>query len=54
MNLAALIAQFRADADDSVSPYLWPDASVKRWLNEAVAEAALRARLLHESSSTTI
>lgn len=54
MNLAALIAQFRVDADDGVEDYFWSDAQVKGWLNEAVSEAAIRARLLHESVNSAI
>lgn len=54
MTLAQLIAQFRTDARDGVAPYLFSDASVTIWLNEAENEAAIRARLLHESDSSTI
>jgi hypothetical protein len=54
MTLAQLIAQFRADARDAVAPHLFSDAQVTGWLNEAENEAAIRARLLHESASSTI
>ena len=51
MNLKDLISSFRVDADDKVEPYFWTDEDVTRWLNEAVAEAAIRGRLMHESSN---
>jgi hypothetical protein len=54
MTLAQLIASFRIDADDSVAAYLWSDAAITDWLNEAQAEAAIRARLLHESSNALV
>lgn len=54
MTLAQLIAQFRADADDAVAPYLWIDAAVTQWLNEAQEEACIRASLLHDSSTTAV
>ena len=54
MSLEELIAQFRIDADDRVLPYLWDDETVAPWFAEAEAEAAIRARLLHESSNPAI
>ena len=54
MTLAQLIAQFRADAKDGVTPYLWPDAAITGWLNESENEAAIRARLLHEFANPDI
>lgn len=54
MTLDDLIAQFRIDADDLREPYLWDDEKVKLWFAEAEAEAAIRARLLHESSNPAI
>lgn len=54
MTLLDLIAQFRSDADDAVTPYLWSDADVKRWLNEAEQEAAVRAKLLYDDSTDSI
>lgn len=54
MTLAELIAQFRVDAEDSVAPYLFTDAVVTGFLNEAEEEAALRANLLHESSDPSV
>lgn len=54
MNLEGLIAQFRVDADDALVPPLWPDADVTGWLNEAANEAAVRGRLIHESSDPAV
>jgi len=55
MTLAELIASFRTDADDTVAnPYLWSDVELTRWANEAVQEAALRARLLFDASTTAV
>lgn len=54
MTLDDLIAQFRTDAEDHAEPYLWDDEKVKAWLADAEAEAAIRARLLHESTNPAI
>ena len=54
MTLQELIDQFRTDSDDSVSPYLSSDEDVTLWLNEAEEEAALRANLIHDSSTTAV
>lgn len=51
MNLQALISRFRTDANDKAAPYFWSDADVTAWLNDAVNEAAIRGRLIHESSN---
>lgn len=49
MNLAELIRRYRTDANDKVVPYFATDEEVTAWLNDAVAEAAIRGRLIHES-----
>ena len=54
MTLEELIARFRNDADDRIQTYLWDDAAVINWLTESVSEAAIRGRLLHESSNPAI
>ena len=54
MTLAQLISSFRISADDGTAPYGWSDSAVKAWLNEAVHEACIRARLLHESANPAI
>lgn len=54
MNLAALRAQFRSEADDSAAPYLFADAELNDWLNQAVEEAAIRADLLLEVDDAAV
>lgn len=55
MNLEQLIAQFRIDADDLVpNPYLWADEWLASWFTEAVAEAAVRGRLIYEAAAPAI
>lgn len=54
MELAELINLYRTDADDEVEPYLASDAEVTALLNEAEEEAAIRARLLLDSSTTAV
>lgn len=49
MTLADLIRRFRHDAFDAEQPYLFSDEAVTGWLNDAVNEAARRARLIHTS-----
>ena len=50
MQLNDLISRFRTLANDKVEPYFIDDASVIDWLNDAVNEACIRGRLLHESN----
>lgn len=54
MELSQLVAQYRADADDLVAPYLSSTVLVRGWINEAEEEAAVRGRLLFESSNADI
>lgn len=54
MTLAELISRFRTDANDKVQPYFWTDTEVTAWLNDAVTEAAIRGRLIHESADLGI
>lgn len=46
MTLADLIAAFRTEADDQTPPYLWSDADIVGYLNDAENEACIRANLL--------
>lgn len=47
MDLAALRSSLRQNVlDDTVEPYLWSDETLNRFLNNAVREACIRARLL--------
>ena len=54
MNLEQLIAQFRVDATDLKTPYLFEDEWVAGWLTEAVAEAAIRGRLIMEAANPLV
>jgi len=45
------MAGYRDRADDTAQPYGADDRTVTGWLNEAVDEAAIRAKLLFDSSS---
>ena len=49
MNLSELIRKFRVAAFDNEQPYLFSDSDITDWLNDAVKEAAIRGRLIHES-----
>jgi len=49
MNITQLIAQFREEAADAATPYLWSDAVVIGYFNEAVDEACRRKDLIYES-----
>lgn len=51
MNVADFIAAFRSDLDDAAEPYLWSDADIIRYLNNAVREACERALLIEDSST---
>ncbi len=54
MNLGQLIAQFRTETADAVQPYLWPDPELAVYASEAEEEAAIRKRLIRESTNTAI
>jgi hypothetical protein len=54
MTLAQLIAQFRASANDAVAPFLFSDAAVTGWLNEAQDEACVRSLLIPDWSTTAV
>lgn len=54
MQLSDLISRFRTLANDKVEPYFIDDASVIDWLNDAVSEACIRGRLLHESQNEDV
>ena len=54
MDLNELRRRFRVEAGDSVQPYFTSDEDVDAWLNDAVHEACIRGRLLHESEDVTI
>lgn len=52
MNLGRLRASLREMLGDQTPPYLWPDKTLDRFLNNAVREACLRARLLKADADT--
>jgi xanthine/CO dehydrogenase XdhC/CoxF family maturation factor len=54
VTLEELIATFRRDTDDLEPDYLSIDDDIKAWLNEAEREAALRARLIHDTSTAAV
>lgn len=54
MQLSDLITLFRNEVDDTVVPYLWSDAEVIEFANDAQLEAARRARLLLDSSTVAV
>lgn len=54
MNLDDLRAEFRQQADDAASPPLFADTSVDRWLNEAVRQACIRARLIQDATTPAV
>ena len=54
MNLAQLRELARADLDDRVEPYLWSDEDLDEFANDAHIEAARRARLLRDSTTTAV
>lgn len=54
MKLSELIALFRYEADDVKTPYLWDDVRVTEFANDAVREAAVRARLLLDSQTPEV
>lgn len=51
MELSQLRDAVRDALDDNSNPPLYPDAELDRYLNNAVAEACLRARLYQDDSS---
>lgn len=54
MILSELIRRFRAAAFDKEQPYLFSDEDITDWLNDGVKEAAIRGRLIHDSTTTEV
>lgn len=50
MNLETLIGHVRRDLDDTAQPPLYTDEEITAWLNQAVLEAAIRARLIKDDA----
>lgn len=51
MKLQELISECRSRLDDKAAPFLWSRDELVRWINEAVDEAAVRARLIYDETS---
>lgn len=51
MTLVELIASFRSEAADQVLPYMWSDAEIVGYLNDAENEACIRAGLLTDETT---
>lgn len=54
MLFSELLRRFRVQANDKVEPYFNEDTDVKAWLNDAVEEACIRGRLVHESQNSDV
>lgn len=54
MNVEQLRDQWRRDCDDTAVPHLWTDDDFLAWLNQSQREAAARAGLLLDSTTTEI
>jgi len=54
MILSELIRRFRVAAFDNEQPYLFADEDITDWLNDAVKEAAIRGRLIHDSVNPAV
>ena len=52
MNLGELRASLREMLNDVAEPQLWPDDTLNRYLNNAVREACIRARLLKDDADS--
>lgn len=53
MNLRELRASLREMLDDIAEPQLWTDDTLDRYLNNAVREACIRARLLKDDADSS-
>jgi hypothetical protein len=51
MDVDAFIVEFRERAQDTVVPYLWSDAEILGYLNDALDEACERSRLIEDSTT---
>jgi hypothetical protein len=53
MELTDLLTALRITLDDEIEPFLWSDETLTGYLNNAVREACLRARLLKSDADNT-
>jgi hypothetical protein len=51
---AEILSAFRDMVDDTGTPQLWKDSEIRRYLDEAHREAAVRALLLRDSTTTAL
>ena len=54
MNVQAFIENFRHTLNDEVAPYLWSDAEVITYLNDAINEACERALLIEDRTTPEV
>lgn len=54
MTVADFIARFRLEMADTAAPYLWSDDEIASYLDDAVNEACIRARLIEDSSTPEV
>lgn len=54
MTLTELLSAFRTRADDLTAPYLWSDAEITLYLNQADNEAAERALLIQDATTASV
>lgn len=54
MTVAEFIARFRLEMADTAAPYLWSDDEIASYLDDAVNEACVRARLIEDSSTPEV
>jgi len=51
MNVGQFIERFRSERQDMAQPYLYTDAEIVGWLNDAIDEACQRAHILEDATS---
>lgn len=54
MTLKELVRSVRVQSNDKVEPYFNEDEDIIAWLNQAVDEACIRGRLVHENMDSNI
>lgn len=54
MNLKELVRLVRVQSNDKIEPYFNEDEDIITWLNQAVDEACIRGRLIHENINADV
>ena len=54
MNLGALIREYRVLSQDDAVPPFCDNDELRKWFNDAEAEAAIRSRLIHDSDELKV